>query len=74
MSEELVTILKPDDVTSYKPLVLPVLKQHFMNYTIITSNEGTGGPILMNVLSKMNNTSDKIALLNCFKGKSVGNS
>lgn len=73
MSEELVSILKPDDVTSYKPLVLPVLRQNFMNYTIITSNEGTGGPILMDVLSKMNTTSDNLSLLNSFKGKAVDN-
>ncbi|VVC40656.1 Gamma-glutamyltranspeptidase,Nucleophile aminohydrolases, N-terminal [Cinara cedri] len=67
MSEELIHVLKPNDVTSYKPLILPVLKQHFMNYTVITSNEGTGGPILMDILKQINNTSDDISLVNCFK-------
>ncbi|XP_022181735.1 gamma-glutamyltransferase 7-like isoform X2 [Myzus persicae] len=70
MSEELKSTLKPDDVISYQPLILPVLKQNFMNYCIITSNKGTGGPILLEVLSKMNNTStypEDLSLLNSFK-------
>lgn len=74
MSKEL-SDLKLDDVTSYKPLVLPAVVGNFMNYTIITSNEGTGGPILMEVLSLINNNtfyddvSKDIFLLNTFKGK-----
>lgn len=70
MSRELKSILKPDDVISYQPLILPVLKQNFMNYCIITSNKGTGGPILLDVLSKMNNTKkylEDLSLLNSFK-------
>lgn len=67
MSEELKLILNPYDITSYKPLLLSALSQNFMNYTIITSNKGTGGPILTEVLSKINNT--EISLLDSFKGK-----
>jgi len=73
MSKELESILKPDDVISYQPLILPVLKQNFMNYCIITSNNGTGGPILLEVLSKINNTNtsntyvEDLSLLNSFK-------
>lgn len=71
MSQELGLYLKPDDVTGYQPLVLPMLKQNIMNYSILTSNEGTGGPILMNVLSSINNTynMETISLLNHFKSK-----
>lgn len=79
MSRELMPILNPDDVTSYKPIFSQALKQNFMNYTILTSNEGTGGPILMEVLSIMNNTyneekyntyyNENKLLLNSFKGK-----
>lgn len=71
MSEELKLMLKPDDVMSYKPLILPVLRQKYMNYCIITSNKGTGGPILLKVLNKMNNTNtyfEDLSLLNSFKG------
>lgn len=71
MSEELKLFLKPDDVINYQPLILPVLKQNFMNYCIITSNKGTGGPILLDVLNKINNTNtdfEEISLLNSFKG------
>ncbi|KAL5239888.1 hypothetical protein ACI65C_007298 [Semiaphis heraclei] len=74
MSRELKSILKPDDVISYQPLILPVLKQNFMNYCIITSNKGTGGPILLDVLSKMNNTKkylEDLSLLNSFKSLGV---
>lgn len=70
MSKELESTLKPDDVISYQPLILPVLKQNFMNYCIITSNNGTGGPILLEVLSKINNTNtnvEDLSLLNSFK-------
>jgi len=73
MSKEL-SGLKLDDITSYKPLVLPAIVSNFMNYTIITSNEGTGGPILMEVLSLINNNtlyddiSRDISLLKTFKG------
>lgn len=73
MSQELKLILKPEDVTGFQPLILPVLKHHFMNYSIITSNEGTGGPILMDVLSKINNTSEELSLLNSFKSKQFKN-
>lgn len=70
MSKELESILRPDDVISYQPLILPVLKQNFMNYCIITSNKGTGGPILLDVLSKINNTNtyfEDLSLFNSFK-------
>lgn len=83
MSQELMSILKPDDVTSYKPIFSQALKQHFMNNTILTSNEGTGGPILMEVLNLMNNTynekkydntyyNENKLLLNSFKGNQFG--
>lgn len=69
MSQELVSILKPDDIIDYKPILLPALRHNFMNYTIITSNNGTGGPILIKVLTTFNNTYDEnISLLNTFKG------
>jgi len=55
MSQEL-KFFKSDDVTGYKPLLLPVLMKSFMNYTILTSHEGTGGPILLEVLNMVNNT------------------
>ncbi|XP_027850177.2 glutathione hydrolase 7-like isoform X1 [Aphis gossypii] len=70
MSEELKLILKPDDVMSYQPLILPVLRQTYMKYCIITSNKGTGGPILLKVLNKINNTNtylEDLSLLNSFK-------
>lgn len=70
MSKELESTLKPDDVINYQPLILPVLKQNFMNYCIITSNNGTGGPILLDVLSKINNTDtyiEDLSLFNSFK-------
>lgn len=67
MSQELKFILNPDDITGYKPIFLSAISQNFMNYTIITSNKGTGGPILLEVLSEINNT--EISLLNSFKGK-----
>lgn len=69
LSQELVSILNPDDIIGYKPIYLPALKQNFMNYTVITSNNGTGGSILMKVLSKLNSSYDEnISLLNSFKG------
>lgn len=73
ISKELSKDFKSNDKIDYKPLILPALTQHFMNYTIITSSEGTGGPILMKVLSMINNTSDAkisrdISLLNTFNG------
>lgn len=66
--------LKEKDATNYKPLILPALTSNFMNYTIITSNEGTGGPILLDVLNMINNTYNKdiskdLLVLNTFKGK-----
>lgn len=67
MSQELKSILKTDKIKDYKPHFLPVLKINFMNYTIITSNKGTGGPILMDILSMIDNT-QKVSLLNSFKG------
>lgn len=65
--------LKESDVTNYKPFILPALTNNFMNYTIITSNEGTGGPILLDVLSMINSTynediSSDLLVLNTFKG------
>lgn len=71
MSQELETYLKPFDVTSYQPLILPMLKQNIMNYNILTSNEGTGGPILIDILSTINNIDnmDTVSLLNRFKSK-----
>jgi len=75
MSKELKSTLKPNDVLSYQPLFLPVLKQNVMNYCIITSNKGTGGPILLEVLSKINNTNtslEDLSLLNSFKSKQFG--
>lgn len=70
MSLELETILNADDVTGYKPIFSPPLKQNFMNYSIITSNNGTGGPILLDLLNEMNNTNYKnIWQLNSLKGK-----
>lgn len=70
MSLELKTILKEDEVVGYKPLFLPALKQNFMNYSIITSNNGTGGPILLDILNEMNNTNYKeVWQLNRLKGK-----
>lgn len=69
MSQELKLVLKPEDVMSFQPFILPVLKQNFMNYSIITSNEGTGGPILMDVLSKINNIYEDISIVNSFKSK-----
>lgn len=69
MSQELMYYLKPEDVTGYQPFISPVLYQNFMNYSIITSNEGTGGPILLEVLSKMNNSFDEVSMLNSFKSK-----
>lgn len=67
--------LKLNDVTSYKPLFLPAMVKNFRNYTILSSNEGTGGPILIKVLNMINNNtlyddlSRDISLLNTFKGK-----
>jgi len=75
MSKELESTLKPEDVISYQPLILPVLKQNFMNYCIITSNNGTGGPILLEVLNKINNTNtnvEDLSLLNSFKSTQFG--
>lgn len=73
MSQELKPILKPEDVIGFQPFILPVLKQNFMNYSIIMSNEGTGGPILIDLLSKVNNTYDDISILNSFKSKQLKN-
>lgn len=83
MSQELTSVLKSNDVINYKPILSQTLKQNFMNNTILTSNEGTGGPILMKVLSIINNTyneekynntyyNDNKLLLNSFKGKQFG--
>lgn len=71
MSQELEFYLKPDDVNGYQPLVLPMLKQNIMNYSVLTSNEGTGGPILINVLSTLDNAHniETISFLNSFKSK-----
>lgn len=71
MARELVPFLKLDDVIGYRPLNFPLLKQQFFNYTIITSNQGSGGPILLDVLKIINitNTSQhQLPLLNSFKG------
>lgn len=69
MSQELKFILNPEDIIGYKPIFSPALRYNFMNYTIITSSNGTGGPILVKVLSKLNNTYEEyISLLNSFKG------
>lgn len=73
MSQELKHILKPEDVIGFQPFILPVLKQNFMNYTIVTSNEGTGGPILMDILSKVNNSHEEILALDSFKCKQFKN-
>lgn len=67
MSQELKSVLKTDEIIGYKPLFLPVLKRNFMNYTIITSNKGTGGPVLMDILNTINNT-QQVSLLDSFKG------
>uniref|UniRef100_A0A2S2QRL0 Gamma-glutamyltransferase 7 n=1 Tax=Sipha flava TaxID=143950 RepID=A0A2S2QRL0_9HEMI len=71
MSKELELYLKPDDVTGYQPFILPMLKQNIMNYSILTSNKGTGGPILIDILSKINNTNnmDTVSLLNGIKSR-----
>lgn len=72
MSQELKSILKTDEVIGYKPISLPVLKKRYMNYTIISSNKGTGGPILMDMLNMIHNIQE-VSLLNSFKGKSFKN-
>lgn len=83
MSQELTSVLKYNDVINYKPIFSQALKQNFMNNTILTSNVGTGGPILMKVLSIINNTYNKEKynntyyydnklLLNSLKGKQFG--
>lgn len=72
MSNELASILKPEDINSYQAFDLPILKHNFTNFTIITSNQGTGGPILLDVLRMINNTNtyqNEVSFLNAFKGK-----
>ncbi|XP_050421121.1 glutathione hydrolase 7-like isoform X1 [Adelges cooleyi] len=56
MTKELSGLLRSEDINNYEVQDLSIIKQDFMNYSIITSNKDTGGPILFEVLSKLNVT------------------